>query len=157
MAANVAKNADRTANPNDHDRKLESGCGSHWRSTFVLSPNTMMQIVVVIAVNKNKRFIKHVMDLFARCTHKYQQHTHLGPALSQLLPIGPRAQFYRFWCKLTGNLGSRNCSQVGPTPPKAGPAYPHPHPPKKTTHPQPHNTTSCDPTSILCILHLTKN
>ena len=30
------------------------------------------------------------------------------PALSQLdqlLPIGPRAQFYISWCKLTGNLG----------------------------------------------------
>ena len=29
-----------------------------------------------------------------------------GPALSQLFPIGPRAQLYRPWCKLTGNLGS---------------------------------------------------
>ena len=48
-------------------------------------------------------------------------YTHTGPALSQLdqlLPIGPCTQFYRPWCKLTGNLRQ---PKLFPTPPKAGP------------------------------------
>ena len=41
---------------------------------------------------------------------------HTGLALSQLdksLPIGPRAQFYRSWCKLTGNLGRPKLFPIG--------------------------------------------
>ena len=50
---------------------------------------------------------------------------HTEPALSQLdelRPIGPRVQFYRSWCKLTGYLDRPKLFPIGPrTPPKAGP------------------------------------
>ena len=54
------------------------------------------------------------------------KYRYTGPALSQLetfLPIGPRAQFYRPWCRLTGNLGrpKLGCSQLVSSTPTAGP------------------------------------
>ena len=36
-------------------------------------------------------------------------------------PYANWTQIYRPWCKLTGNLVDRYCSQLGPAPPQAGP------------------------------------
>jgi len=46
MPEKMEKKPERTAKPNDHDRKLESGLGSHWRSTSDFNPNMITDIVM---------------------------------------------------------------------------------------------------------------
>ena len=46
-------------------------------------------------------------------TYIYTFRAGLKP-FEQLIPIGPRAKFYRPWCKLTGNLGRPKLSKIGP-------------------------------------------
>ncbi len=54
IPAKMEKKPDRTAQPNDHDRKLESGLGSHCRSTSALMPNTVTEILMNRAGNTHK-------------------------------------------------------------------------------------------------------
>ena len=46
MAENIEKKPDSTAQPKDHDRKLESGLGSHWRSMSALMPNMVTEMEI---------------------------------------------------------------------------------------------------------------
>ena len=50
----MEKNPESTAQPNDHDRKFESGFGSHWRSTSALIPNTVTDIEMRVAEERIK-------------------------------------------------------------------------------------------------------
>ena len=46
MAENIEKKPDKTAHPNDQERKLESGFGSHWRSMSALIPKMVTEVEI---------------------------------------------------------------------------------------------------------------
>lgn len=54
MPENMEKNPDKMQNPKDQDRKLESGLGSHCRSTSAFTPNMITDIVMKAAENRER-------------------------------------------------------------------------------------------------------
>lgn len=66
MPAKMEKKPDRMQNPNDQDRKLESGLGSHCRSTSALTPN-MITDIVMKAAGKQQQNIRLIVLFSKNC------------------------------------------------------------------------------------------
>lgn len=57
----MEKKPDTTQKPKDHERKLESGLGSHWRSVSALIANNMVDMAMNAAEKKtNALKISHL-------------------------------------------------------------------------------------------------
>ena len=86
MPAKMEKKPDRTQNPNDQDRKLESGLGSHCRSTSALTPNMITDIVMKAAAKQQQNirlsyFLRHGSHYNNSYQKRESKNTQLSPTI----------------------------------------------------------------------------